>query len=93
MATYKTESGQTIWDLSILLYGNSSNAVKLMTDNPSLASISGLIPPQTSITYTPVLGFNVATYFSEINVKPNTGQGNPLQGSGFDSGFQINGFY
>ena len=93
MATYITESGQTIWDLSILLYGNSSNAVKLLTDNPHLQNISGLIPPQTSITYTPVLGFNVASYFNDINVKPNTGQGNPLQGSGFDIGFQINAFH
>ena len=93
MATYTTESGQTIWDLSILLYGNTSNVVKLMNDNSILFSISGLIPPKTVITYTPVLGFNVSSYFSDISVKPNTGQGNPLQGSGFDIGFKINGFY
>ena len=92
MATYTTESGQTIWDLSILLYGNSSNVVKIIVDNPQLNTVTSLIPPKTVINYTPVLGFNISTFLSSKAIKPNTGQGNPLQGIGFDLGFEINAF-
>lgn len=92
MATYETESGQTIWDLSVLLYGNSSNVVKIIVDNPQLSTVTSLIPPKSVINYTPVLGFNISTFLSSKSIKPNTGQGNPLQGSGFDLGFEINAF-
>lgn len=92
MATYVTTNGQTIFDLSLQLYGDTSNAVKILSDNPALNSIAGVIPPGTVIEYTPRDGFTVAQYFEDKKTIVNTGTGNPLQGSGFDLGFQINGF-
>jgi len=93
MAEYTTESGQTIFDLSVQLYGNASNAVKLLSDNPTLQGFGKLIPGGTVVTYTPPLGFTVSTFLSNKKKTANTGTGNPLQGSGFDEGFTINGFY
>lgn len=93
MAEYRTESGQTIFDLSVQLYGNTSNAVKILQDNPTLAGFGKLIPGGTVVTFTPPAGFTVATFLSNKKRTANTGTGNPLQGSGFDEGFKINGFY
>jgi hypothetical protein len=92
MAKYTTTSGQTIFDLSLQLYGDASSAVKIINDNPALGSISGTIPPGTVVEYTPREGFTVAQYFADNKATVNTGTGNPLQGSGFDLGFEINGF-
>jgi hypothetical protein len=91
MSTYITIQGQTIWDLSIQLYGDASNAVKLVNDNTTLSNIGKLIPPGTSIEYTPPVGNTITTFFSNKQTDPVTGTGNPLQGSGFDEGFTING--
>ncbi len=93
MAQYTTESGQTIFDLSVQLYGNSSNAVKILSENPTLQGFGKLIPGGTAVEYTPPLGFTVSTFLSNKNKTANTGTGDPLQGSGFDEGFIINGFY
>ena len=92
MAKYTTTSGQTIFDLSVQLYGNGSNIVKILSENPALNGLTGLIPPGTVIEYTPVLGFTPSQYFADSTTTASTGQGNPLQGSGFDLGFEINGF-
>lgn len=92
MATYITTSGQTIYDLSVQLYGNDSNAVKIIVDNPSLSGVTDLIPPGTVITYTPPEGFTVSQYLTDKTTTVNTGNENPLQGSGFSLGFKINGF-
>ena len=92
MAKYITTSGQTVLDLSLQLYGDSSNAIKILNENPALNSIAGAIPPGTVIEYTPKEGFTVAQYFTDNKTTVNTGTGNPLQGSGFDLGFEINGF-
>lgn len=92
MAKYTTTSGQTIWDLSLQLYGDSSSSVRIFDDNPLLNSITGLIPPGTVIEYTPRLGFSASQFFTDSEITVNTGTGNPLQGSGFDLGFKLNGF-
>jgi phage tail protein X len=92
MSTYITIQGQTIWDLSIQLYGDSSNAIKIVSDNPGLDKVGKLIPPGTSIEYTAPTGNNTTLFFSNKQIDAATGTGNPLEGSGFDSGFEINGF-
>lgn len=91
MSTYTTIQSQTIWDLSLKLYGVTSKVVQIVTDNPGLDYIGKLIPPGTTITYTEPLGNTVITFFSNKLLDPVTGTGNPLQGSGFSQGFTING--
>ena len=51
MEEYKTIEGQNIFDLSNLLYGNTSNLVKLLTDNPALGYVANNIPAGTVIKY------------------------------------------
>jgi hypothetical protein len=92
MAKYVTTSGQTLFDLSLQLYGDTSSAVKILNENPALNNIAGVIPAGSVVEYTPRDGFTVAQYFTDKKTIVNTGTGNPLQGSGFDLGFQINGF-
>jgi len=92
MAKYTTTSGQTIFDLSLQLYGDSSNVVKIMNENPQLNVIAGVIPAGTVIDYTPRVGFSISQYFTDKVITVNTGTANPLQGSGFDLGFKINAF-
>jgi phage tail protein X len=91
MSTFTTIQSQTIWDLSVLLYGNTSNVVKIITDNPDLGFVGKLIPPGTVIEYTAPTGNTTTLFFSNNNTDPATGTGNPLQGSGFSEGFTING--
>jgi phage tail protein X len=91
MSQYITIQSQTIWDLSIRLYGNSSNAVKIVSENPGLDYIGKLIPPGTVIEYTEPVGNTITTFLSNRQTDPVTGTGNPLQGSGFSQGFTING--
>lgn len=91
MSSYTTIATQTIWDLSILLYGDTSNVVKIISDNPSLEYVGKLIPPGTVVEFTEPLGNTVRDYLSNRLIDPATGTGNPLQGSGFDDGFTING--
>jgi hypothetical protein len=85
-------SGQTVFDLSILLYGNSSNAVKIIQDNPALQNVTRQITPGTVISYTATLGNKTVDYFTDKKITPDTGQTNPLSGSGFDLGFKTTGF-
>lgn len=92
MAEYKTTSGQTIFDLSLQLYGDQSNIVKILAENTQLASLTGLIPPGTIIKYTPALGFTASQFFSDKLITVSTGQQNPVQGSGFDLGFDFTAF-
>jgi phage tail protein X len=91
MSTFTTIQSQTIWDLSLQLYGDTSNVVKLINDNPGLDFVGKLIPPGTSITYTAPTGNTITTYFNNRLIDPVTGTGNPLQGSGFTDGFTLNG--
>ena len=91
MSTYTTIQSQTIWDLSLKLYGDTSNVVKLINDNASLEYVGKLIPPGTTVEYTEPLGNTVITHLSNRLIDPVTGTGNPLQGSGFTDGFTING--
>ena len=91
MSTYITIQSQTIWDLSIQLYGNTSNAVKIINDNPGLSNIGKLIPPGTVIEFTAPTGNTITTFLSNRQRDTVTGTGNPLQGSGFTEGFTING--
>lgn len=91
MSTYTTIQGQTIWDLSVKLYGNASNVVKLISDNPFLDYVGKLIPPGSVIQYDAPLGNVTTNFFNNRNTDPATGTGNPLQGSGFGTGFTING--
>jgi len=92
MATYTTTSGQTLFDLSVQLYGNSSSVIKLLVDNTALAGIGKLVPAGSEIEYTPPEGFTVAQFLTDKRRTVNTGNNNPLQGSGFDLGFTLNGF-
>lgn len=92
MSEYKTVSGQTIIDLSVLLYGNSSNFVKILQDNPGLGTVTKQIPPGTVIQYDETLGNGVISFFDDKKIVPDTGQTNPLSGSGFDLGFKSNSF-
>ena len=92
MSTYTTIQSQTIWDLSLQLYGDTSNVVKLISENPTLSSVGKLIPPGTVIEYTKPVGNTITTFFSNRQTDPVTGTGNPLQGSGFDNGHEINGY-
>lgn len=91
MSQYTTIQSQTIWDLSIKLYGVSSKAVQIINENPALDYIGKLIPPGTVIEFTAPVGNTITTFFSNRNTDPVTGTGNPLQGSGFTTGFTING--
>ena len=93
METYITVEGQNIWDLSALLYGNSSNVVKLVQDNPGLGNVGKTIPAGTVILYTKQKGNQIVDFYSNRNENPGTRDlTEPLQGGGFDSGFKINGF-
>lgn len=93
MATYYTKEGQNIWDVSIQLYGSDSSTVQLLLDNPALGYVGKRIPAGTAITYTAQAGNAIADFFTNKEIDPNTGLINDgLAGSGFDSGFKINGF-
>ena len=92
MAKYTTTSGQTIFDLSLQLYGNSSSVVKILSENANITSLTGLIPPGTIVNYTPVLGFTSAQFFTDKLITVNTGSNNPVEGSGFDLGFDFFAF-
>lgn len=93
MEEYITIEGQSIWDLSNLLYGNSSNLVKLVQDNPALGFVGKTVPAGTVIKYEKQKGNQVVEFYQNRRVDPGTRDiTNPLQGSGFDSGFKINGF-
>lgn len=93
MDEYITIEGQSIWDLSNLLYGNTSNMVKLVQDNPVLGNIGKTVPSGTVILYERQKGNQVTDFYTNRNVTPGTRDlTQPLQGSGFDSGFDINGF-
>lgn len=93
MEQYITIEGQSILDLSNLLYGNSSNLVKLVQDNPGIGFIGKTIPAGTVILYEKQKGNQVTDFYINRRVEPGTRDiTNPLQGSGFSSGFKINGF-
>lgn len=93
MDQYITVEAQSIWDLSNLLYGNTSNVVKLVQDNPALGYVGKTIPAGTVITYTKQKGNQVTDFYINRSVNPGTRDiTDPLQGGGFDSGFKINGF-
>ena len=91
MSTYTTVQSQTIWDLSIQLYGDTLNAVKIITDNTTLDYVGKLIPPGTVIEFTKPIEDVITTFLSDKGLDTVTGTGNPLQGSGFTEGFTING--
>ena len=91
MAKYITKNSQNIFDLSNQLYGNASNAVKILTDNPSIAGITAQISAGTQIEYTPSIGGSVSDFFSDNNTFVTTGSGNPEQGRGFNLGFSLTG--
>jgi phage tail protein X len=93
MATYTTVLGQNIYDLSVLLYGNTTNIVKLVQDNPGLDRVSKNIPAGTVITYDAQSGNDVVDFFSNKEVSPVTGDRDLGAGGGFDSGFDLTGFY
>lgn len=93
MDEYITIEGQSIWDLSNLLYGNTSNMVKLVQDNPVLGNVGKTIPPGTVILYEKQKGNQITDFYIERSVEPGTRDlTSPFQGSGFDSGFKLNGF-
>lgn len=93
MDQYKTLEAQSIWDLSNLLYGNTSNVVKLVTDNPALGFVGKTIPAGTVINYTKQKGNQVTNFYINRSVNPGTKDiTTPLQGGGFTTGFKINGF-
>jgi len=92
MAKHTTTSGQTIWDLSNQLYGDSSHAIQILQDNPTLTGLTAQIPAGSIIEYTPTLGNAVAGFFRDNKTLVTTGSGNPQQGRGFDLGFDLNGF-
>jgi len=91
MAKYTTKSDQSIWDLSNQLYGNASSAIKILTDNPTLAGITAKIAAGSEIEYTPSVGNSVSSFFSDNKTLVTTGSGNPEQGRGFDLGFSLTG--
>ena len=92
MEEYKTIEGQNIFDLSNLLYGNTSNIVKLLTDNPALGYIVKNIPAGTVVKYTKQKGNNITNFYISESLKPGTKDiTTPLQGSGFTSGFDATG--
>lgn len=93
MEEYTTLQGQSIWDLSVLLYGNTSNIVKLVQDNPGLGFIGKTIPAGTVVKYVKQKGNQVTEFYINRNTEPGTRDlTDPYQGSGFDSGFKLNGF-
>lgn len=93
MERYTTKEAQSIWDLSNLLYGNTSNIVKLVQDNPSLGFVGKTIPAGTVINYTKQVGNPITEFYINRRVTPGTKDlTQPLQGGGFTSGFKINGF-
>lgn len=93
MEEYKTIEGQNIFDLSNLLYGNTSNLIKLLTDNPALGYVVKNIPAGTVVKYTKQKGNNITNFYISESVKPGTKDITaPLQGNGFTSGFEITGF-
>ena len=93
MAIYRTLEGQNIWDLSVVLYGNTESVVRLVQDNPNLVNVGKTIPAGTSIVYTKQPKNTITNYYLTRSLDPATrDQSSPLQGSGFTSGFKINGF-
>lgn len=93
MATYTTVLGQNIYDLSNLLYGNTSNIVKLVQDNPHLDRVSKNIPAGTVIKYDAQSGNSVVDFFSDRETTPVTSDRDLGSGGGFDSGFDLTAFY
>ena len=93
MDQYISVQGQNIWDLSNLLYGNTSNVVKLVKDNPGLGNVGKTIPAGTVILFEKQKGNQIVDFYTNRSVNPGTRDlTEPLQGSGFDSGFKISGF-
>lgn len=92
MATFITTQNVTIWDLSIKLYGDTSNVVRIVKENPALISITSLISPGTAIEYTAPNGNTIVDHFNRKKITPTTGTNDPTQGKGFDEGFTLNGF-
>mgnify|MGYP003624881500 CR=1 FL=1 len=92
MAIYKTTSGQTIWDLSNQLFGDSSHAIQILQENPTLGTITSAITPGTVINYTPIIGNEIQGFFSNNKTLVTTGGGNPSERRGVDLGFNLNGF-
>ena len=93
MDQYTTIEGQNIFDLSNLLYGNTSNMVKLLTDNPALGYVVKNKPAGTVIKYTKQKGNNITNFYISESVKPGTKDiTTPLQGNGFTGGFDFTGF-
>ena len=89
MAEFITTSDQTIFDLSIQLYGDSSHAVQILKDNPAIGSVTDNIVAGSVIFYSDSVGNAVVNFF-RTNV--TTGTGNPETGRGFDLGFDLYGF-
>lgn len=93
MEEYVTVNGQNIWDLSNLLYGNTSSVVRILKDNPGLGFIGKTIAPGTVILYEKQKGNQVTDFYIERSLEPGTRDiTTPLQSSGFTSGFKLNGF-
>ena len=93
MEEYTTIEGQNIFDLSNLLYGNTSNMVKLLQDNPTLGYVANNIPAGTVIKYEKQKGNNITNFYLNRDIKPGTKDiTTPLQGNGFTNGFDFTGF-
>ncbi|BAQ92499.1 putative phage tail X [uncultured Mediterranean phage uvMED] len=87
MSEYNTKAGQTVFDLSLLLYGTASKAVQILKDNRHLGNLTKEIPSGTVISYTEQAGNEIVNFLSVESRVPNTGEGSNIGGSGFDSGF------
>lgn len=67
--------------------------VKLVQDNPILGNVGKTIPAGTVINYEKQKGNPITEFYINRRTTPGTKDlTQPLQGSGFDSGFKINGF-
>lgn len=92
MASYTIKYGQTIWDLALQLYGDSSKAVQILKDNKTIIPdlnyryLAGL-----TITYTETAN-SITNFFKSQNISiatryPEINMGGRLFGNQFSGAF------
>lgn len=70
---YTITYGQTLYDLSILLYGDASHVLKIITDNPTIDNIQNIYLTGLTVSYTNP-GLSLTNYWTSNDIVINTGQ-------------------
>ena len=88
MSTYSTREGQSIFDLSLQLYGTEDRVVEIFMSNPELLSLNDNIKAGTIIEFTEEQN-ETRQYVLDSKIDIATGDTNIETGKGFDEGFSF----